>query len=233
MRWHEAVACAGAAGKIAPVTATDGNTLLQAAAALGAELDEPRATRLLAYLDAMLLLNEQINLTAVRDREQAVVLHVLDSLAFARTRLHPRHVLDLGTGNGFPGVAIATLHPGASVVLMDRTGKKVRAIGSCLVTAKFDGVETLHLDAQQAPALRRELRHAFDLVTARAVGKSELVAELADPLVRPGGHLVLWLDADAEVPERLAKFRLVDSHRYELPAPAARSRLLGHWHKRM
>jgi len=214
------------------VTATDAPLLVERAKLLGAELDEPRAARLLAYLDAMLALNEQINLTGVRDREQAVVLHALDGLAFARTGLHPRHALDLGTGNGFPGVAVATLHPGASVVLMDRTGKKVRAIGSCLVQAKFDGVETMNLDAQQAPSLRRELRHAFDLVTARAVGKPEAMALMADPLLRPGGHLVLWLDADAEAPERLGPFRRAALHAYELPAPAARQRVLGHWQKR-
>ncbi|MFY9344422.1 MAG: RsmG family class I SAM-dependent methyltransferase [Planctomycetota bacterium] len=203
--------------------------LLAGAKALGAELDEPRAARLLAYLDAMLALNEQINLTAVRDREQAIVLHVLDSLAFARTGLRPRHALDLGTGNGFPGIAIAALHPGASVVLMDRTGKKVRAIGSCLVQAKWDGVETLLLDAQQAPALRADLRHAFDLVVARAVGKPEQVAELAAPLLRPRGHLVLWLEGEAQVVERLDPFRRVQSLAYELPAPAARQRRLGVW----
>ncbi|MEO6597967.1 MAG: hypothetical protein ABIP94_24755, partial [Planctomycetota bacterium] len=70
--------------------------LVAQAKSLGATLPEDRAERLLAYLDAMLALNEQINLTAVRDREQAIVLHVLDGLAFAQTNLHPRHVLDLG-----------------------------------------------------------------------------------------------------------------------------------------
>lgn len=214
------------------MTATDAALLVTRAKALGAELDEPRAERLLAYLDAMLALNEHINLTAVRDREQAVVLHVLDGLAFARTKLHPRHVLDLGTGNGFPGVAVAALHPGASVVLMDRTGKKVRAVGSCLVQARCDGVETLHLDAAQAPSLRRELRHAFDLVVARAVAPPDKLAELADPLLRPGGHLVLWLDADAAAPDKLGPFRRVALLPYELPEPASRKRVLGHWQKR-
>jgi 16S rRNA (guanine527-N7)-methyltransferase len=210
---------------------TDAAALVQAARALGAELDEPRAGRLLAYLDAMLATNEHVNLTAVRDREQAVVLHVLDGLAFARTRLRPAHALDVGTGNGFPGVCVAALHPGASVVLMDRTGKKVRAIGGCLVAARLDGVETMQMDAQQAPALARELRHAFDLVTARAVGKPELLADLAAPLTRPGGHLVVWLDADAETPKQLEGFRLVERIVYELPAPAARQRVLGHWQR--
>lgn len=200
--------------------------------AWGAELPLDRAEKLLAYLDAMLLLNEQINLTAVRDRAQALVLHALDSLAFAGTGLHPQHALDLGTGNGFPGVGIAALHPGASVVLMDRTGKKVRAIGSCLVTARFEQCETVQLDAAQAPALRRDFRHAFDVVTARAVGTPESMAEMADALLRPGGHLVLWLDAEAAAPERLGPFRRVAMFDYDLPAPAARHRRLGQWRKR-
>jgi len=222
-----------AAAKIGAVTATtDKHTLVEKCKALQVALPEDRAALLLAYLDAMLALNEQINLTAVRDRETAVVLHVLDSLAFARTGLRPHHVLDLGSGNGFPGVAIGALHPGASVVLMDKTGKKVRAIGACLMTARLLGIETLHLDAAQAPGLRRDLRHAFDTITARAVGQPAALAELADPLLRPGGHLVLWLDADAERPAQLGPFHLAQSLPYELPEPAARRRVLGCWKKR-
>ncbi len=207
-------------------------TLVEQARLLGAQLEPERASALLRYLDAMLLVNEQVNLTGVRERSAAIVLHLLDSLAFAATGLHPQHVLDIGSGNGFPGVGIAALHPGASVVLMDRTGKKMRAIGSCLVTAHLDGVETVHLDAAQAPSLRRDFRHAFDVVVARAVGRSADVEVLAEPLLRPGGSLVLWLDADAEVPERLGNTRLVRRYTYDLPEPAARRRVLGHWRKR-
>jgi len=200
--------------------------LVARAAALAIELDADAAAVLLRYLDAVLALNEQINLTAIRDREQALVLHVLDSLAFARTGIAPRHVLDLGSGNGFPGVAVAALHPRASVVLLDRTGKKVRAMGACLLTARVPGVETLHLDAAQAPSLRKDLRRAFDLVTARAVGAPPAVAELATPLLRPGGRLVLWLDADADAPPQFGSCRREQVLDYELPAPAARHRRL-------
>lgn len=200
--------------------------LCAAARTLGAELTADQAGLLLAYLDAMLQLNEQLNLTAVRDREQAVVLHLLDSLAFARTRITPRHVLDLGSGNGFPGVAIAVLRPHATVVLLDRTGKKVRAMAACLLTARIPGVEALQLDAAQAPALRKDLRRAFDLVTARAVGAPAAIAELAAPLTRPGGHLVLWLDAAAEAPGELSGWRRAALLDYELPAPATRQRRL-------
>jgi len=208
---------------------TDPTALVRLATALGVELEAAQAGPLLAYLDAMLALNEQINLTGIRDRETAVVLHVLDSLAFGLLRLQPRHVLDLGSGNGFPGVAVAALQPRASVVLLDRTGKKVRAIGSCLLTAKLSGIETLLGDAAQVPALHRELRKACDLVLARAVGAPTQLAEMAAPLLRHGGQMVLWLDADAEVPERLPGFRRQQQIGYDLPAPAARHRQIACW----
>lgn len=210
---------------------TDGPTLQAQAEALGSTLGPDAAEGLLRYLDAMLEVNQQVNLTAIRDREQAVVLHALDGLALGRLPLQPQHVLDLGTGNGFPGVAVAALHPRASVVLLDRTQKKIRAIGACLLTARLPDVETLALDAAQAPALRRELRAAFDLVTARAVGTPDAVAELAAPLCRPGGSLVLWLDQDAPSPDRLGPFRLQRREEYSLPEPAARQRVLA-WYRR-
>lgn len=212
--------------------ATDADRLVAMAKALGVALDADAAASLLAYLDAMLLLNEQINLTAVRDREPAVVLHALDSLAFGLLGLRPRHLFDLGSGNGFPGVAVALLCPGASAVLVDRTGKKVRAIGTCLLTARIAGIETLQVDAAQAPALHRDLREAFDVVTARAVGAPEALAELAAPLLHKGGHLVLWLDADTEAPKQLPHFRLEREVPYALPDPAPRHRRLASYTRR-
>lgn len=206
--------------------------IVQRAKAFGARLEPERAERLLRFLEAILTLNQQINLTGVRDPEAAVVLHALDGLAFARAELQPHHVLDIGSGNGFPGVCIAALHPGASVVLMDKTGKKVRAIGSALVSAGLDGIETVQLDAAQAPGLQPAYRHAFDVVVARAVGRPEVVAPLAEPMCQPGGHLVLWLESGAELPARLGRFRLVRSVPYDLPEPAARRRLLGIWRAR-
>lgn len=210
---------------------TDPNALILKAKALGVAIDEQAADELLDYLDAMLQINEHINLTAVRDPEAAVVLHALDSLAFGLTGLTPHHVLDLGTGNGFPGVGVAVLHPRATVNLMDKTGKKVRAIGTCLVTANLARIETIQMDASQAPSLRKDFRHGFDLVIARAVARPELIATMAQPLVRPGGHLVLWLESDAETPEKLGRFRRSSVISYELPEPALRSRKLGVWQR--
>ena len=210
---------------------TDHAALVRKAKALGVEINEQQADEVLAYLDAMLQTNEHINLTAVRDPEAAVVLHALDSLAFGLANLTPHHVLDLGTGNGFPGVGVAALHPHATVVLMDKTGKKIRAIGACLVSAELARIETIQMDGSQAPTLRKDFRHGFDLLTARAVARPGQVATMAQPLVRPGGHLALWLETEAETPEKLGRFRRVEVITYQLPEPAARSRKLGIWQR--
>ena len=211
--------------------ATDPAALVAKAAAMGVTVGEDAASEVLAYLDAMLQTNEYINLTAVRDREAAVVLHALDSLAFGLSELRPRHVLDVGTGNGFPGVGVAALWPQATATLMDKTGKKVRAIGGCLVAAGLDRIETLQMDASQAPALRKDFRHGFDVGTARAVARPEVVASLTEPLIRPGGHLVAWLEDGAEVPAKLGRFRHERTIAYDLPEPAARSRQLAVWQR--
>jgi len=210
---------------------TDPAALTEKARALGVELSEHAADEVLSYLDAMLQTNEHINLTAVRDPEDAVVLHALDSLAFGLTGIVPHHVLDLGTGNGFPGVGVAALHPAATVNLMDKTGKKVRAVGTCLVSSGLDRIETLQMDARQAPSLRKDFRHGFDLLTARAVARPHEVASMAESLVRPGGHLVIWLEEDAETPDKIGRFRGCRVIRYSLPEPAARARKLAIWQR--
>ena len=118
----------------------DAPTLQDLATQAGAQVSVEACASLLAYLEAMLEENQRINLTAVREREAAVIFHGLDSLAMAALprEQDPAMALDIGTGNGFPGVAIACLFPGAQVLLMDRTLKKLKAIERALQAAGLD-----------------------------------------------------------------------------------------------
>ncbi|MEM8710720.1 MAG: RsmG family class I SAM-dependent methyltransferase [Planctomycetota bacterium] len=202
------------------------------ASALGADVSIEGAEALLAYLDAMLDENQRINLTAVRERQAAVMLHALDSLALGACELGaggpesaPLQALDLGTGNGFPGVAIACLFPNAAICLMDRRLKKLHAILRCLGTAGFDveRFEILHMDA--AAATSEGHANRFDLITTRAVGPPESVGKLAKPLLAPDGRFIAWLSDETDAPARLkCGLSLVHSVEYDLPAPANRAR---------
>ena len=184
---------------------------------------------LLAYLDAMLVENQTINLTAVREREASVMFHALDSLAMGLVEFEvsPTRALDLGTGNGFPGVAIACLFPEAHVVLMDRTHKKLSAIQRALSAAGFamEQFEAVHLNANEAPA--RGYGGIFDLITTRAVGPPAEMGRMAQPLLAKGGSLLTWLSEGTEAPAKLSRsLRKVAEYEYHLPAPADRTRRL-------
>ena len=211
---------------------TDPNEFQGLAAGIGAEISLECATRLLAYLDAMLAENLHVNLTAVREREAAVLFHALDSVALGCGGFDrpPARALDLGTGNGFPGVAIACVFPDAHVVLMDRTLKKLKAIERALAAAGFDAgrFETVQMDAHEAPAHGYKSR--FDLITTRAVGPPNEIAPLAKPLLARGGRLLCWLSDEAAVPAQLkGALKRLGAVEYHLPDPAGRSRRLVHY----
>jgi 16S rRNA (guanine527-N7)-methyltransferase len=78
-------------------------------------------------LDELERWNRRVNLTAVRDRAQMEVLHILDSLA-ARPLLEGRQVLDVGTGPGFPGLPLAIVEPDREFTLLDSNNKKIRFV---------------------------------------------------------------------------------------------------------
>ena len=205
---------------------------MELAAEIGCTLTEPAAEQLLEYLDAMLDENQRINLTAVREREEAVLFHALDSLAAGHEAfdLHPQSCLDLGTGNGFPGVAIACLFPKAEVLLIDRTLKKLKAIERALAVSGFnpERVRVQQLDAIEAP--KRGLERAFDLVTARAVGEPRAVGLLARPLLMQGGHFLAWMSPEQQAERRHPKaFQRAQYVEYTLPAPANRQRVLARY----
>jgi 16S rRNA (guanine527-N7)-methyltransferase len=217
------------------LSVTDPQTLQSLAAGIGAEVSLDCAKRLLDYLDAMLAENEHVNLTAVCEHEAAVLFHALDSLALACGGLEraPVRALDLGTGNGFPGVAIACVFPWSKVVLMDRTLKKLKAIERALVSAGFGMAqfETIQMDAHEAPA--RGFKSSFDLITARAVAPPEELAPLAKPLLTRGGRLLCWLSEEAVVQNQLkGGLKRVHTFEYSLPEPADRRRRLVHYRRR-
>ncbi len=190
------------------------------------ELPSQQVEPLLAYLDAMLLENQSINLTSIRDPEQALILHALDSLSPAPLALAPRRALDLGSGNGFPGIALRSLYPEVELYLLDRTGKKLRAIERILQAAGQASVEFIDLDARQA-ASRKENKHRFDLITARAVASPEEIGPIAARMLTGSGNLLLWLAGESQAPARLGKQILLQEElRYSLPEPAGRERKL-------
>lgn len=172
---------------------TTPESLVERARGIGVEMSADRAAALLRFLDRILEINRELNLTSIRDREDAVVRHILDSLTLVPVwrevtgRDAPRTFLDLGTGGGFPGAALAAAWPQSRGLLIDATGKKVRAVAEALAAAGIANAETLHVRGKDLGRADPTTRGAFDLVAARAVGQTPDILAEVRPLLAPGG----------------------------------------------
>ena len=82
------------------------------------------------YMDEVLKRNRDINLTAVRDRDEFIQKHIIDSLVFAGLSCikEAKNIIDAGTGAGFPGIPLAVIYPDKQFVLMDSISKKLKVI---------------------------------------------------------------------------------------------------------
>jgi len=152
--------------------------------ALDLAMPEPALERLLTYLHELQRWNQTYNLTAVRDLEEMVPRHALDSLAVHRF-VAGSHVADAGTGAGLPGIPLALALPDTHVTLIDSGVKKVRFLRHIAGLLALPGVEVVHARIEDySPA------SAFDTVVARALAPVPRLLALAGHLCRPGGRML-------------------------------------------
>ncbi|MEO8297052.1 MAG: 16S rRNA (guanine(527)-N(7))-methyltransferase RsmG [Burkholderiales bacterium] len=163
---------------------------------LGLTLDAQQLDQLLAYLALLARWNKTYNLTAIRDPEQMLVQHLLDSLAViaplvGHTHEQPSRLLDVGSGGGLPGVVLAIARPELAVTCVDTVGKKATFIRQ--VAAE------LHLPNLQARHARVEALQeaAFDVITARAFASLTDLVRLTRALLSPGG---VWMAMKGQHP---------------------------------
>ena len=147
------------------------NRLARGLAAMGLAAPKPAQATLIAYLRLLEHWNRSFNLTAVRDVEQMLSRHLLDSLS-ALPYLRGRSILDVGTGAGLPGVPLAIVCPERRFDLLDSNGKKVRflrqavhELGLTNVNVHQQRVEAFHPDAKFDTLIARALAALPDMIT--------------------------------------------------------------------
>lgn len=154
---------------------------------------ESTANKLLSYLDMVLERNEHINLTAVRDRDEAIVKHVMDSLAICDLPEYSsaKTVIDVGTGAGFPGALLAIVSPEKEFTLLDSTLKRLRVIDEFAETLGISNLKTVHARAEEINR-KPEYNGAFDLCVSRAVANLDTLSKWCLPFVRKGGSFIAY-----------------------------------------
>ena len=166
------------------------------------KLDEASAPRFLGLLD--LLASAPDAPTSVADPVAALDVHVADSLAALEVEaLHAAHsVADLGSGAGFPGLALALALPHTAVELIESNARRCDFLTRAIAATGASNARVVGARAEEAG--RGGPR--ANVVTARALADLPVVLEYAAPLLRPGGTLVAWRGArDAPAEARAAQ----------------------------
>lgn len=169
---------------------SDLQPFLESLRSLGIELADEQLDQFLRYRQELLDWNTRINLTSISNPEEILIKHFLDSLSLLMIFDTPiAHVLDIGSGAGFPGLPLKILRPQWHVVLLEATGKKVTFMQHIIETLHLHNVESIHGRAEEL-AINTEYRTSFDLVTARAVASLPTLLEYAAPFTRSGGTMI-------------------------------------------
>jgi 16S rRNA (guanine527-N7)-methyltransferase len=141
-----------------------------------------------------LLATDPASLSSVRASADAWRVHVEDSLTGLELVGAPERLADVGSGAGFPGLVLAAALPGTRVDLIESVGRKADFIRRAIAAAELENATVIAQRSEEwaGGAPPGGGREAYGVVTARAVGRLATIAELASPLLAPGGALVCW-----------------------------------------
>ncbi len=148
-------------------------------------LDETALRRYRIYYENLEQTNRVMNLTAITGEEDAARLHFLDCAALLKLAdLRGKTLVDVGTGAGFPGLALKIACPEIGLTLLDSLDKRIGFLRDTCEKLELTDVTCLHARAEEIPD---GLRESFDFASARAVARLNVLCELCLPYVRPGG----------------------------------------------
>ena len=182
-----------------------------AALGLEASVTPDMQQQCLAYLALLQKWNKVYNLTAIRDAQEMLVLHLLDSLSVL-PHIRTGNLLDVGSGGGLPGIIVAITRPDVQVTTIDTVQKKAIFMRQAKAELGLDNLQVVHgrVEAYQPPAL-------FSQVISRAFSEIALFQQLTRHLLVTGGR---WLAMKGVLPtDELAKTALVASEVIRLQVP--------------
>ena len=172
-------------------TGTLGPRIEQAATAAGATLDARTRGDIATWLELLQQWNARIDLTAARTDDELVDLMLADALVLAPRLPADARLVDVGTGAGAPGLALALLRPDLRVTLVEPLGKRAAFLRTVVGAVERAGVA---IERVRGEAL--EGRRAWDVAVSRATLGPKAWLDLAVTLAAPGGSVWVLLAKD-------------------------------------
>jgi 16S rRNA (guanine527-N7)-methyltransferase len=169
--------------------------LRQGVQALGLTLSEETQQQLLAFMALIQKWTRVYNLTAVRDPQEMLTHHLLDSLSaltplLRQTMGRPIRLLDVGSGGGLPGVVLAICRPEIQVTCVDTVGKKAAFIQQVAVTLRLPNLRGLHARVES-------VQERYDVVCSRAFASLKDFTQWSRPALAEGG---VWMAMKGKMP---------------------------------
>lgn len=193
---------------------------------LGFPLTDRQKEQYERYFELLVEWNEKINLTAITEKDEVYLKHFYDSIAPILQGLienQPIRLLDIGAGAGFPSLPMKILFPELDVTIIDSLNKRINFLHLLAEELGLNGVHFHHGRAEDF-AQDKAFRAQFDIVTARAVARMQVLSELTIPYLKVGGRLLALKASNA--PEELEEAKnalnllfskVEDNLQYELP----------------
>ncbi|GAA3410862.1 16S rRNA (guanine(527)-N(7))-methyltransferase RsmG [Paenibacillus hodogayensis] len=186
------------------------------------------------YFQLLVSWNEKMNLTGITEREQVYIKHFYDSLSlsFFLPFGEIRTLADIGSGAGFPSIPLKIIFPQLKVTIVDSLNKRIQFLNHIVQALELSDVQCLHGRAEDL-ARNAELRDSYEVVTARAVARLNVLNEFCLPFVKPKGVFAAMKGSEPGEEVQEAKFSLKQLRgevrsvvRFELPIEQATRHLV-------
>jgi 16S rRNA (guanine527-N7)-methyltransferase len=195
---------------------------LLSSALIRLDIDTKFTHNLLAFVYLLEKWNKTYNITAIRDLEKMVVLHVIDSLSVYQY-LSGKSIVDVGTGGGVPGIIFAIINPELKVTLLDSNQKKTRFLRFAKRQLNIDNI-TIVCDRVE----KYQPKTLFDVVISRAFTEVGNYLHLAGHLCKHKGFVFAMKGPRIESEENVAEigFKMSQDLDIQVPFLDAKRRLL-------
>lgn len=156
-------------------------------------LSEKQIQQFLTYYEMLVERNQFVNLTAITEYEDVLKKHFVDSISLIQAYDVKKHisVIDIGTGAGFPGLALKIAYPDLKMTLLDSLNKRIQFLDDVIKELHLEEIETIHGRAEDfaKPGI---LREKFDLCVSRAVANLSTLSEYCLPFVKNNGYFISY-----------------------------------------
>lgn len=178
------------------------------------------------YFQTLVEWNDKINLTAITEKNDVYLKHFYDSIApilHGYIKNEPIKLLDIGAGAGFPSIPMKIIYPQLDITIIDSLNKRITFLKQLSEILHLEGVHFFHGRAEDF-GQDINFRAQFDIVTARAVARMQILSELTIPFLKLNGKL-LALKAqavdqeltDAQNALKLLFSQVIENNHYQLP----------------